>query len=69
VGALSIRVEIPKEGTPYHFKKLQGGAKVSFRYVSEDATDGTARGAAVVLVLVLLFAVRNVVRRLGARNA
>jgi hypothetical protein len=63
VGALSIRVDIPKEGVAYHFKKLQGDAKIRFRYVSEEATGHAAKGALVAILLVVVFTLRTILRR------
>jgi hypothetical protein len=62
-GVLSIRVGVPETGNVYHFRKLQGGARLSFRCVSKDATSRTGTGVAVAVVLAILLAGPGLARR------
>lgn len=62
-GVSCIRVEFPEEGVPFHFRKLQGGAKIRFHYVSRESTERSAKWAGLVAVLVVVFGVRRVARK------
>ena len=53
-GMLSLAVDLPRSGTAYHFRKLHGGAQVSFRGVSQGALTALHHGLELVVVLILL---------------
>jgi hypothetical protein len=62
-GLLSIRVDIPQTSNVYHFKKLRGGAKLSFRHLSKQSTGKLGNGTVMLLLLALAFGARTVLRR------
>ncbi|MBI2191254.1 MAG: hypothetical protein HYU36_04650 [Planctomycetes bacterium] len=53
--ALSIRVDLPEGGIPYHFKTLKGEARIDFRHTSTRSTHRL--GAAGVLLLLVALGV------------
>ncbi len=63
-GLLSIRVDIPQTSNVYHFKKLRGGAKLSFRHLSKESTGKLGNGTVMLLLLALAFGARTVLRRM-----
>ena len=62
-GILSIRVDVPQEGTVYHFKKLNGGAKLQFSYIAREPITRVTYTALLLLLLGAAFGARLFVRK------